>query len=207
MDFALAIGRSGSSLPASDITQRGPTRSDFSRCRSPRVIDVDADADDEAVLGWRGATGRFDEDAAAFAAIDVHVVGPFDAERPHPSPSLKGRGKLAGQRVANSHSGSERELRPVCRGDSQRGGLQQNAECERPVGRPPNVPAAAFAGGLMPRDHERRQFNARFSRQVGRAVVRRIERVVNFDLADEGRSADLVGAEKGNGKCHFKARP
>jgi len=44
------------------------------------VVDIDADAEDEAVFSRGEATGRFDEYAAKFAVIEHDVIWPFDCE-------------------------------------------------------------------------------------------------------------------------------
>jgi hypothetical protein len=47
----------------------------------------------------------------------------------------------------------------------------------------------------MPRHDERWQFNSCLPNQLGGPIVRGAQRVVNFDVPDERRRADLVGVE------------
>ena len=51
----------------------------------------------------------------------------------------------------------------------------------------------------MAGDDQRGQFDGCVAGQFGGAVVRRAERVVDFDVANERGAADLVGVEEGVG--------
>src|SRR5687768_3534257 len=59
--------------------------------------------------------------------------------------------------------------------------------------------ATTFACRLNSRDHDCRQFDLGVSSQFCSALIRRAERVMDFDVAHKRCGADFVGNEKGVG--------
>ena len=61
-----------------DIAQRGAAWSEVVWRRPPRIVDVDADADDEPIFRRCRTSGRLNKDTADFAAFDQYIVRPLD---------------------------------------------------------------------------------------------------------------------------------
>src|SRR3954454_21608839 len=129
-------------LPFGDIAERGCFAPHFARRLSPRVIHVDAYANNESILGWRWTAGRLDEYAAYFDAIEKHVVGPLKTESRMPGLNF------VGERIADRNPHRQRKPRPVAWLDVEVCRFQQQAESQRPVGRPPGILATSAAGRL-----------------------------------------------------------
>ena len=175
------------------FVERGSSRLQFGFSGEERVIEIDADADDNAA-GLTG--GGFDENSADLFACEEDIVGPFQLE-----PMLGG---LFLECFTNGQAGCQRNQGLLLERDAELAGIDDEGECESSFSGPPGIIASTTAGGLIAGEYEGGQAGIAGGR--GGCAVRvqgpgiggseALEIIEVFDERFRSNSFQILGSER-----------